>query len=233
MAWTIWSLASRPRSRPRWAEEASEVLGAAAYADRVRDGRGASLRRGRAARVDAAEAGRRRSRDVEPLADTEVAGVRVPAGHARCSSCTATPACRASSGPTSSGRSAGWRRASCEASTVAEKIVVRCAFGAAAPRFAVPAATSPSCEAKTALGDDRAATSQIELDPAAAAGHRAARLHDEPVRRGPCASGRSTERRFAFSVAALPVGCADAIREVAGARQRLPDRRGGRRSPGS
>lgn len=79
MAWTIWSLACQPEVQARWAEEASEVLGEQPYAteyERVegfRYGEGV-LRETMRLKPVVPITG------VEPLADTEVAGVRIPAG---------------------------------------------------------------------------------------------------------------------------------------------------------
>ena len=82
-----------PEVQARWAEEAREVLGDARHPDRVRDGRGAPLRRGRPARVDAAEAG---GADHGRRAARRHRGRGRPGPRrnaARCS-CTATRACR-------------------------------------------------------------------------------------------------------------------------------------------
>jgi cytochrome P450 len=79
MAWTIWSMASRPEIQARWAAEASEVLGERPYAteyetvEELRYGEGV-LRESMRLKPVAPITG------VEPLADTEVADVRVPAG---------------------------------------------------------------------------------------------------------------------------------------------------------
>jgi cytochrome P450 len=79
MAWTIWAMASHPRIQASWAEEASEVLGERPYAteydtvESFRYGEGV-LRESMRLKPVAPITG------VEPLADTEVAGVRVPAG---------------------------------------------------------------------------------------------------------------------------------------------------------
>lgn len=79
MAWTIWSMASRPEIQARWADEAIAVLGDREYAteyDMVqgfRYGEGV-LRESMRLQPVVPLSG------VEPLADTEVAGVRVPAG---------------------------------------------------------------------------------------------------------------------------------------------------------
>jgi cytochrome P450 len=79
MAWTIWAMAMRPEIQARWAEEASEVLGAEPYASEYdtvegfRYGEGV-LRESMRLKPVAPITG------VEPLADTEVAGVRIPAG---------------------------------------------------------------------------------------------------------------------------------------------------------
>ncbi len=79
MAWTIWSLACRPEIQARWAEEANEVLGEQPYAteyetvEGFRYGEGV-LRETMRLKPVVPISG------LEPLADTEVAGVRVPAG---------------------------------------------------------------------------------------------------------------------------------------------------------
>src|SRR6478672_4203224 len=79
MAWTIWSMASHPEIQARWAEEADEVLGERPYAteydtvESFRYGEGV-LRESMRLKPVAPITG------VEPLADAEVAGVRVPAG---------------------------------------------------------------------------------------------------------------------------------------------------------
>jgi cytochrome P450 len=79
MAWTIWSMACRPEIQARWAEEASEVLGEQPYAteyDTVagfRYGEGVLRESMRLTPVVPISG-------VEPLADTEVAGIQIPAG---------------------------------------------------------------------------------------------------------------------------------------------------------
>jgi len=79
MAWTIWSMASRPEIQTRWAEEANEVLGEQPYAteyDTVADfryGEGVLRESMRLTPVVPVTG-------VEPLADTEVGGVHIPAG---------------------------------------------------------------------------------------------------------------------------------------------------------
>jgi cytochrome P450 len=79
MAWTIWELARTPDVQARWAEEAVEVLGEERFpseyetVEQLRYGEGVvreSMRLKSVAPVTG----------LEPLADTEVAGVRVPAG---------------------------------------------------------------------------------------------------------------------------------------------------------
>ena len=79
LAWTLWYLAREPKVQERWAQEATEVLGDAPVpADHEM-----------AARFPYGEAVLRESMRLkavapasmyEPLADTEIAGVRVPAG---------------------------------------------------------------------------------------------------------------------------------------------------------
>ncbi|HEX4465065.1 MAG TPA: cytochrome P450 [Solirubrobacterales bacterium] len=79
MAWTIWSLAQRPEIQARWAEEAAEVLGEQLYASEYdtvegfRYGEGVLRESMRLTPVVPISG-------LEPLADTEVAGVRIPAG---------------------------------------------------------------------------------------------------------------------------------------------------------
>ncbi len=79
MAWTIWSLARRPEIQARWAEEASEVLGEQPYAteyemvEGFRYGEGVIRETMRLKPVVPITG-------VEPLADTEVAGIALPAG---------------------------------------------------------------------------------------------------------------------------------------------------------
>lgn len=79
MSWTVWSMASRPEIQAAWAEEASEVLGDQDYAteyDTVQGflfGEGV-LRESMRLQPVVPLSG------VEALADTEVAGVRIPTG---------------------------------------------------------------------------------------------------------------------------------------------------------
>jgi cytochrome P450 len=79
MAWTIWSLARRPAIQAKWAEEAREVLGDQPYAteydtvEGFRYGEGV-LRESMRLTPVAPISG------LEPLADTEVEGVHIPAG---------------------------------------------------------------------------------------------------------------------------------------------------------
>lgn len=79
MAWTIWSMGSHREIQSRWAEEAGEVLGEQPFAteydtvESFRYGEGV-LRESMRLKPVAPITG------VEPLAETEVAGVRVPAG---------------------------------------------------------------------------------------------------------------------------------------------------------
>jgi cytochrome P450 len=79
MAWTIWSLATRPAIQARWAEEATEILGDRPYAteydtvEAFRYGEGVLRESMRLTPVVPITG-------LEPLADTEVAGVRIPAG---------------------------------------------------------------------------------------------------------------------------------------------------------
>ncbi len=79
MAWTVWSMATRPAVQEKWAEEATEVLGEQPFAteyDTVQDfryGEGV-LRETMRLKPVVPISG------VEPLADTEVAGIRIPAG---------------------------------------------------------------------------------------------------------------------------------------------------------
>lgn len=79
MAWTIWSLARRPEVQAKWAEEAGEVLGEQPYAteyetvEGFRYGEGVIRETMRLKPVVPITG-------VEPLTDTEVADVRIPAG---------------------------------------------------------------------------------------------------------------------------------------------------------
>jgi cytochrome P450 len=79
MAWTIWSLARRPEIQARWAEEADQVLGDRPYAteyetvDDLRYGE-AVLRESMRLTPVVPITG------LESLADTEIEGVRIPAG---------------------------------------------------------------------------------------------------------------------------------------------------------
>ncbi|HEY2478199.1 MAG TPA: cytochrome P450 [Solirubrobacterales bacterium] len=79
MAWTIWSLATMPDVQARWAEEAREVLGEEPYPSRYEMVEGLPYGDG-----VLREAMRLRSvapiGSAEPLADTEVAGIAMPAG---------------------------------------------------------------------------------------------------------------------------------------------------------
>ena len=79
MAWTIWSLAQMPEVQRRWAAEAADVLGAQRSPSEYETVEG--LRYGEAV---VRESMRLKAvvpvTGLEPLADTEVAGVRVPAG---------------------------------------------------------------------------------------------------------------------------------------------------------
>ena len=79
MAWTIWSLAKMPAVQACWAEEAGEALGEELYpssyetAERLPYGEGVlreAMRLKSVAPIGSAE----------PLADTEVAGIAMPAG---------------------------------------------------------------------------------------------------------------------------------------------------------
>jgi cytochrome P450 len=79
MAWTIWSLARRPAIQAKWAEEAQDVLGDQPYAteyetvEGFRYGEGA-LRESMRLTPVAPISG------LEPLTDTEIEGVHIPAG---------------------------------------------------------------------------------------------------------------------------------------------------------
>jgi cytochrome P450 len=79
MAWTIWSLARHPEIQSRWAEEADQVLGDQAYAaeyetvDDLRYGE-AVLRESMRVTPVVPITG------LEPLTDTEIEGVHIPAG---------------------------------------------------------------------------------------------------------------------------------------------------------
>lgn len=79
MAWTVWSLARRPDIQATWAAEASEVLGEQAYAteydmvEGFRYGEGVLRESMRLTPVVPITG-------IEPLADTEIDGVQIPAG---------------------------------------------------------------------------------------------------------------------------------------------------------
>jgi cytochrome P450 len=79
MAWTVWSMACRPEIQAKWAEEASEVLGEQHYAteydtvEGFRYGEGVLRESMRLTPVVPITG-------VEPLADTEVGGIHIPAG---------------------------------------------------------------------------------------------------------------------------------------------------------
>ncbi len=79
MAWTIWSVATRPEVQARWAEEADEALGDRGYATEYE-----TVERFRYVEGVIREAMRLTPvvpiSGLEPLADTEVSGVRIPAG---------------------------------------------------------------------------------------------------------------------------------------------------------
>jgi cytochrome P450 len=79
MAWTIWSLATMPAVQARWAEEAREVLGEerfpSVYETVERLQYGEAVLRESMRLKSVAPIG-----SVEPLADTEVAGIPMPAG---------------------------------------------------------------------------------------------------------------------------------------------------------
>lgn len=79
MAWTIWSLARRPDVQARWAEEARDVLGEQPYATEYETVEGfhygeGVLRESMRLTPVAPISG------LEPLVDTEVEGVHIPAG---------------------------------------------------------------------------------------------------------------------------------------------------------
>ena len=79
MAWTIWSLAQRPGIQAKWAEEARDVLGEQPYAteyetvEGFRYGEGVLRESMRLTPVVPITG-------LEPLADTEIEGVHIPAG---------------------------------------------------------------------------------------------------------------------------------------------------------
>lgn len=79
MAWTIWSLARRPEIQAKWAEEARDVLGEQPYAteyetvEGFRYGEGVLRESMRLTPVVPITG-------LEPLADTEIEGVQIPAG---------------------------------------------------------------------------------------------------------------------------------------------------------
>jgi cytochrome P450 len=79
MAWTIWSLAQRPEIQAKWAQEARDVLGQQPYAteyetvEGFRYGEGVLRESMRLTPVVPITG-------LEPLADTEIEGVHIPAG---------------------------------------------------------------------------------------------------------------------------------------------------------
>jgi cytochrome P450 len=79
MAWAIWSLATMPEVQARWAEEAEDVLGDEPYPSRHEQVEelpyGEGVLREAMRLKSVAPIG-----SVEPLADTEVAGIAMPAG---------------------------------------------------------------------------------------------------------------------------------------------------------
>jgi cytochrome P450 len=79
MAWTIWSLSTKPAVQARWAVEADDVLGEdlypSAYETVERLHYGESVLREAMRLKSVAPIG-----SAEPLADTEVAGIAMPAG---------------------------------------------------------------------------------------------------------------------------------------------------------
>lgn len=158
MAWTIWSLACRPEIQAKWAEEACEVLGEQPYAteyetvEGFRYGEGV-LRETMRLKPVVPISG------IEPLADTEVAGVRVPAG-------TRLMILHRYAGLREVERAEEFKPERWvdddEVETPSQKSFL--AFGAG-PRFC-PGRNLAFLEAKTALGMI-ARNFEIELDPAA------------------------------------------------------------------
>ena len=137
MAWTIWSLATRPEIQASWAEEASEVLGEQPYAteydtvEPFRYGEGV-LRESMRLKPVAPITG------VEPLADTEGGRRPDPRRHPPARSCTATPAAATSSEPTQFRPERWLEDDELEAPTRNRS------WPSAPARASAPAATSPS-----------------------------------------------------------------------------------------
>jgi cytochrome P450 len=158
MAWTVWSLARRPEIQARWAEEAREVLGEEPYpteyetVEGFRYGEGVVRETMRLKPVVPITG-------VEPLAETEVAGVRMPAG-------TRLMLLHRYAGLQSVERANEFRPERWydddELETPSQKSFLN--FGAG-PRFC-PGRNLAFLEAKTALGMI-ARNFEIELDPAA------------------------------------------------------------------
>ncbi len=159
MAWTIWSMATRPEVQALWAEEASAVLGAHPYptehetVEGFRYGEGVVRETMRLKPVVPISG-------LEPLGDTEVAGVRVPAG-------TRLLLLHRQAGLDNVERPAEfrperWLEEEDELAVPSQKTFLN--FGAG-PRFC-PGRNLAFLEAKTALGMI-ARNFEIELDPAA------------------------------------------------------------------
>lgn len=160
MAWTIWSLAQRPDIQASWAEEAREVLGEEPYAteydtvEGFRYGEGVLRESMRLTPVVPISG-------LEPLLDTEVAGVHIPAG-------TRLFLLHRYSGLASTERASEfrperWLDDDDELAAPDQKSFLT--FGAG-PRFC-PGRNLAFLEAKTALGMI-ARNFEIELDPSAA-----------------------------------------------------------------
>jgi len=159
MAWTIWALARRPAIQAKWAEEAREVLGEQPYAteygtvEGFRYGEGV-LRESMRLTPVAPISG------LEPLADTEVEGVHIPAGtrlfllHRHAGLCSTVRA--------EEFKPERWLEDDEELPVPDQKSFLT--FGAG-PRFC-PGRNLAFLEAKTALGMI-ARNFEIELDPAA------------------------------------------------------------------
>lgn len=159
MAWTIWSLANRPEIQARWAEEARDVLGDQPYAteyeavEGFRYGEGVLRESMRLTPVVPITG-------LEPLADTEIEGVHIPAG-------TRLFLLHRYAGLQSTERAAEfrperWLEDDEEIAAPDQKSFLT--FGAG-PRFC-PGRNLAFLEAKTALGMI-ARNFEIELDPAA------------------------------------------------------------------
>jgi cytochrome P450 len=159
MAWAIWSMACRPEIQARWAEEAGDVLGDEPYATDYGTVEGFSYGEGvlrESMRLTPVVP----LSGVEPLTDTVVAGVEIPAG-------TRLMLLHRYAGlqrveQAAEFRPERWLEDDDELPAPDQKSVVN--FGAG-PRFC-PGRNLAFLEAKTALGMV-ARNFEIELDPAA------------------------------------------------------------------